>query len=346
MNKEKNYDLIDLLKMIAAVLVVMIHTDAFYDINSVLYSFAYGGVSRLAIPFFFTTTAFFFFQKQREDGAYCRRFVNRMAKLYMIWFVLLLPVTVFNRFIVSKDSFFLTLLKFLRGTVFSASFSGSWYLTSCIFCADLFSILEKITDSTRKERIIILLSVIFYTIPVFTSSYGTLVDTLGVRGGGSALETIFCTPYLNIFVGIPFFAIGRYLVEQMGNKREYASDKLALVISTILFGIEIVIVNCFKLAHQINSFLMSGPLIYFLLKWAFSKSSRIPYAKGLRMCSTITYFSQFLWIFAVELIEWVLKVNFMQTQKFLLVLLFCVCTYLVVNILQRFRMFEWMRYMY
>lgn len=346
MNRKKNYDLIDLLKMIAAVLVVMIHTDAFYDINSVLYSFVYGGISRLAIPFFFTTTAFFFFQKQREDGTYCRRFVNRMAKLYMIWFVLLLPVTVFNRFIVSKDSFFLTLLKFIRGTVFSASFSGSWYLTSCVFCAVLFSFIEKITDSSIKERVIVLLSAAFYAIPVFTSSYGTLVDILGVRGGVSALETIFCTPYLNVFVGIPFFAIGRYLVKEMDSKRAQDSDKLALVISALLFGIEIIIVNRFKLAHQINSFLMSGPLIYYLLKCVLSNCVHIPFAKGLRMCSTITYFSQFLWIFVVEFVEWALKVSFMQTQKFLLVLLLCVSTHLAVYVLQRFKAFKWMRYMY
>ncbi|MCD7763658.1 MAG: hypothetical protein LUI14_10790 [Lachnospiraceae bacterium] len=83
----KNYDAVDISKLILSLMVVALHT-------SFLEGFA-NPILRLAVPIFFIYSGFFFFYKDsqvNEENKPLKKLVVRNVKLYAAWFlVLLLP---------------------------------------------------------------------------------------------------------------------------------------------------------------------------------------------------------------------------------------------------------------
>lgn len=61
MSKVKGYPLIDCFRIIAAILVVTIHTSPLDTISPTLDFYLTRGLGRIAVPFFFITTAYFYF---------------------------------------------------------------------------------------------------------------------------------------------------------------------------------------------------------------------------------------------------------------------------------------------
>ncbi len=114
----KNYDAIDLAKFILSIIVCGIHALGRYGI----YPFF-----RIAVPLFFIISSYFFFKKlnaenDSKDGhILLKNFAKRNAKLYLFWFVLLLPITLFNLKIFSGNVV-LNLVKLAAKAVFASTF--------------------------------------------------------------------------------------------------------------------------------------------------------------------------------------------------------------------------------
>lgn len=79
MGKYKNYTGIDFFRLIAAILIITIHT-------SPLASFSVTGdfiltriVARVAVPFFFMTSGFFLISRYSRDNDKLKKFVNKTA---------------------------------------------------------------------------------------------------------------------------------------------------------------------------------------------------------------------------------------------------------------------------
>ena len=217
---QKNYDSIDIMKFIASIAIVAIHADALYDIDVNLNHFICHGLFRIAVPLFFFASAYFFFKKDlNEKNIY--NFCKRLAVLYIYWFIITLPITVFNRFYCSKYSFSVTLFRFLRGFIFSSTFGGSWYLMSCFFCGILFYYLNKIKYNQLKLTIIVIISVYSYFLPVLCSTYGTVINNFSeLQKIYKIYEMFFAKPYNSIIVGIPYFAIMFYYHNNLNSIRK------------------------------------------------------------------------------------------------------------------------------
>ena len=81
MNKNKNYDILDLTKFILSIMIVAIHTQL---LLSILYPWL-----RLAVPLFFTISSFLLFKKininPKEESEIIKNFCRRQIKLYLFW---------------------------------------------------------------------------------------------------------------------------------------------------------------------------------------------------------------------------------------------------------------------
>ncbi len=120
----------DLLKFIASFFVIAIHTNPLKDISNfaaVLTMILY----RLAVPIFFLVTSFLF-SKSPVNIEGCKKYTKRLSILYLAWFTISLPVTVYNRFIISEYSLPVTIFRFARSIFLSSTFSGSWFLVACV----------------------------------------------------------------------------------------------------------------------------------------------------------------------------------------------------------------------
>ena len=220
---KKNYDSIDLFKFIFSILIVALHADALYDLSPLANTLICGGIARLGVPFFFVASAFFFFKKPvtwNNTKKYCKR----LLILYAAWFIVSLPKTIFDRFICSDYPLPETIIRFIRSFFVTSTFSGSWFIVSCIWCALLFYLLEKQKTSVRRT-IVIALSILVYAWTVFTSAYGKTLDGLGMRDFYEKYVLLFGSPYCSLIVGIPYFAIGRYFAVKDSKKQESEGSK-------------------------------------------------------------------------------------------------------------------------
>lgn len=83
---------IDILKYLMSIMIIMIHVG---------YSFKLP-ILRCAVPVFFIISSFLFFKKINSTEKDYKvkvlfKFISRALKLYLFWFILLLPVTIIVR---------------------------------------------------------------------------------------------------------------------------------------------------------------------------------------------------------------------------------------------------------
>ena len=109
----RTYHSIDILKVVAALLVVAIHARPFVGKTYPLYISLF---SRMAVPVFFVVSAFFFFRK-KPDTAQLKHYVRRMGWLYAFWFVVEAYFTI--------DSSSIPLFR-ARGSSWHLSFAYRW----------------------------------------------------------------------------------------------------------------------------------------------------------------------------------------------------------------------------
>lgn len=129
-----NYSDLDVAKLLMAFLVVEIHVKPLMEFP--LAERIIEGIDVVAVPFFFMASAFLcfrgleemsFVEKTLPGAVRVRKTIDRLLRLYLIWTVLYLPVTVFGS-VIHGDSLAYALAVFVRGTLFVGENYYSWPL--------------------------------------------------------------------------------------------------------------------------------------------------------------------------------------------------------------------------
>lgn len=129
-----NYPDLDVAKILMAFLVVEIHARPLMGFP--LAERVVEGIDVVAVPFFFMASAFLCFrgldeasfaEKTLPGAVRVRKTIGRLLKLYLIWTVLYLPVTVFGS-VIHGDCLAYALAVFARGTLFIGENYYSWPL--------------------------------------------------------------------------------------------------------------------------------------------------------------------------------------------------------------------------
>ena len=110
---------IDFIKFIMAICVVAIHTHPLETVtNNVVINNLYNEFVNLAVPFFFMTNGYLLFQKvntndMNETFSALKNFGVKMLKLYMIWNIVYLPLSVYP-YIKFKETILKSILVYVR----------------------------------------------------------------------------------------------------------------------------------------------------------------------------------------------------------------------------------------
>lgn len=110
---KSSYNSIDVFKFLAAIMVVAIHTNPFFDYP--VFNFIITSLCRIAVPFFFVFSSFIFFKTKNEKGKNIIDFLKRIVILYCFWFVVELPIIIDRFFIQSDYSFLIKICLLMRG---------------------------------------------------------------------------------------------------------------------------------------------------------------------------------------------------------------------------------------
>ncbi len=128
MHDEKTYPDIDRFRLIAALLVITIHTSPLGGVSAVGDFLLTRVIARVAVPFFFVTSGFFLLPC---DAGKLGAFVKKTARIYLVAMLLYLPVNVYSGYFASSA----LMPKMLQDIVFDGTFYHLWYLPASMLGA-------------------------------------------------------------------------------------------------------------------------------------------------------------------------------------------------------------------
>lgn len=119
---DKNLPLIDLFRLVAALLVVINHTSPLADVSATADFWVTRVLARVAVPFFLMTTGYFLFRGSREGMS---RQLKKLCLLYGACILLYLPVNLYA-------GSFGGLVDFLKKLLIDGTFYHLWYFPATI----------------------------------------------------------------------------------------------------------------------------------------------------------------------------------------------------------------------
>ena len=131
MNKKEVYTGIDYFRIIAAFLIVAIHTSPLTTYSDTADFILTRIVARTAVPFFFMTSGFFLVSEYNYNYDKLKTFIKRTALIYGIAIALYIPVNIYNGYFVEDN----LLPNIIKDIVFDGTFYHLWYLPSAIIGA-------------------------------------------------------------------------------------------------------------------------------------------------------------------------------------------------------------------
>ena len=287
MKRKAEYVGIDYFRMIAAVLVVAIHTSPLLSYNETADFVLTRVIARVSVPFFFMTTGFFllpqYLNNSRQKELNPKKivsFVKKTAIIYGIAILVYFPVNLYAGNVKWEESLSLVLLKQI---LFEGTFYHLWYLPASILGVILIYLLLSI----GKASTIFIVTIILFIIGLFGDSYYGIIEQV------PELKNIYTTIFLfsdytrnGIFFAPVFLMMGGLIAKQ---KEKYCLRKclVGLSISMILMIAEAILLHTFKLQRHDSMYFMLLPCMFFLIQLLLLWKG--PSYKNLRNISLLIY---------------------------------------------------------
>ena len=225
-----NKDIFDLTKLILVLMVIAIHSNF---LPLLLYPWL-----RLAVPMFFVISSFLFFSKNKnlsdlEKKKHLKHYVIRLLKLYIFWFIVLLPVTIYLRRGWFNNGIYLGILKIITNLFLGSTFIASWYIAAIII-GMLF--INYFSDKLNDKMLLIIV-ILLYMVCCLSSSYSFIFKSLVLKNDFYEIHYTFVVSLIYIYLG-KLFSENKIQIDKKSNI-------LLLVISCILLYTECFIVCWF-----------------------------------------------------------------------------------------------------
>ena len=192
-------DSLDVLKAVLATMVVAIHARLF---PSVLDPWI-----RIAVPCFFMMSSYFFFVKHKS----VKGFVARLGRLYIGWFIVLLPITLYSRRHDWFDGGCVSgVVEFTKSLLFGNTFPASCFFSALILAVIIVNLL------TRKipVHLVVLLSLFPFAHACICSSYPAALEGIPLLCVWHKFYRLIANPVYSVSSAILWVALGALLAQR------------------------------------------------------------------------------------------------------------------------------------
>ncbi len=256
MSREKAYTGIDQFRLIAAFLIVAIHTSPLSSFGETEDFIMTRIIARVGVPFFLMTSGFFLISRYTCNEDKLKTFVRKTALVYAVCIAVYLPINIYNGYF-SMDHLLPNIIKdiFFDGTMYHL-----WYLPASVIGGVLAWFLVKKYGFRRA----FFATFVLYVIGLFGDSY------YGIAEQVPALERFYgylfeLSDYTRngIFFAPVFFVLGGIIAD----KKSRFSFGQCLAGSGICFGgmfAEAMILHSRDLQRHDSMYFMLVPCMYFL----------------------------------------------------------------------------------
>ena len=349
------YNFVDIVKFICAILVVSIHVVPFGSSDDQILKLLNYGIkncfSRIAVPLFFVMSGFFLYRKTSVGNFSLlptKAYISKLFRLYMIWTVIYFPFRI-KSILVNGKGIVHGIFLYIRDIVFTGSHFHLWYFPALIFSVVIISYLLS-----RKIELKRILSVaaLFYAIGLLAQSWFGIIIPLRENVPElwavlKVLEKIIVTTRNGLFDGFLFVGVGAYFAFY-GFKIQKKTAFIGFVASYILMFIEAFVVKYFNFVREYDMYVFLVPLTFFA--FILVLNCRIPnniiYKKIRVLSSLIFYIHPCVNRFIIKIFN-LIEFNIAKTcLMFLMTVIVSIgLSYLIYSISQRSH-FMWLKRLY
>lgn len=268
----KNYNGIDLMKFLCAIMVYTVHFPPFQGDVTGIYQYINFGlrqyICRLAVPFYFVSSGFFLFKKMplyEPSKNVIKVYCFKLLRLLGTW----------------------TLLLVIGGT------EHLWYLGATVVAVILLSFFLRLHI---KFRYLYVIGLVFYAIGLLGDSYNGLLTPLKSIPFFSLLfngySFLFRTTRNGVFIGFIFVLIGATFANYHFQMKPVTAF-VGLIVSMLFLFAEILLLKYLGILNQFNNiyvFLLPATFFFFLFAYSLNLKDR-PVYKHLRNIGIFVYFS-------------------------------------------------------
>lgn len=265
---------IDYFRLIAAFLVIAIHTSPLLSYTETGDFILTRIIARVAVPFFFMTSGFFLITRYRRNEHKRNLFVQKTALLYGVSILLYLPLNIYSGYFKVAN----LLPNILKDIFFDGTFYHLWYLPSAIIGGIIAWFLVKQCHYNYRKALLITSAL--YLIGLFGDSYYGITEKIPLLNG--IYKCIFqVSDYTRngIFFAPIFFVLGGML----SNKSTRVSLKNSFIgfsVSLILMIGEGMLLHIGGLQRHDSMYFFLIPCMYFL----FNALTLFPGKRNVYLC--------------------------------------------------------------
>lgn len=270
--KNKTIIGIDILKFLLAIMIVAAHTQLFMELFFV-YNYA-EILESIAVPIFMAISAYFFFKKvyvksAREDTkSLLLKSLNRLAVLFLCWYLLMLPMTYLRFFSVAN------LKEIIYAVLLSCTFNGYWFIKALMINTCIFYF-------CREGKVLFFCIILSWLVYLFFS-YNYVYHFVDYP----------FSPYYSFYYHLAYYSIG-VMFARYGDKLLSKNANNLLLIASFMLLFILGSQDYFNPLYR----LLSIPLIFMLFYQLDLEPN--PYYKTMREMSIILYMVQFvlIWLY-------------------------------------------------
>ena len=361
----KRYPVLDLVRFIAALLVIFIHIfpeGSTYDSvglgNStpVLLgeSFVHA-LLRAAVPLFFIISSFLLFKRINANPdnkwKYIGTFCLRLLFLYLFWYIVALPITIrdITNYMNTGDIF--GLVRYIVLTLYKGAPRGFWFLVALALSV----LITSLFNNKKSLTILLIISGLLYIYGCFNSAYYGLFTSNTDSFSkvfvtiGDYLELSFC-----ILEALIFVALGK--VFALHNSLQIKGNIVFIIISFILMVGELFLTLYFEIFVYPDAFFLLPVFIFFLMNKLISinadNESFIRIAKKLKKVGSFSYLFHIQFFYYLHLIFDASGHNIFREQYVLLIIPYIICVLMSFGLqtlfeyLSKYRFLRFLKYSY
>jgi serine/alanine racemase len=268
------YSSIDIFRLVAAILIVAIHTSPLTSINVTADFIVTRIIARVAVPFFFMTTGYFLYREPEKQKLRQQQFLSKTAILYGVAILLYLPLNLYMGYFRSEQ----LLIQILKDLLFNGTLYHLWYLPAAL----LGVLITSLIIQQCRSKAILIIPFLLYLIGLFGDSY------YGIAIKSDILSTLYNNIFIlsdyarnGLFYAPIFLVMGAYIAGL--RKRPSLPVSITLfVISFSVMCIEGLLLNYYNLQKHDSMYLFLLPLMYYLYHiLLYFNSNRTPILRNM-----------------------------------------------------------------
>lgn len=305
--KIKHYPVLDLLRFIAALLVIFIHifpegsTTSSVGLDAsipilIAESFVYP-ILRVAVPTFFVISSFLLFKKiqlnPQNKWRYVGLFSLRLLFLYLFWFVITLPIAIkdITGFVSIGDTH--NLIRYFVLFIFKGAPRGFWFLVSLTLSV----LITSLCESKKSLKMLLVIAIIMYIYGCFNSAYFGLF-TLSDDPFSRALFTIgdYLELYMSHLQALLFVVLGKIFA--LHDNFKIKGNIVFIILSFLLMAGELFLTLYFDIFRYADAFFFLPIFIFFFMNKMLEVN--IENESFARICKKLKKVGSFSYLFHVH----------------------------------------------